>query len=120
MSMAKRTDGNRPLNAILIDPARRLCERMIDLRRRGVRRHSGAQRLAQLDDHLLRDIGLTRSQAHAAAYGLLNLGERSASGQSEESPLEGAGNVVPLTRRAIAMRVDQATSAPLVRRAANG
>jgi uncharacterized protein YjiS (DUF1127 family) len=119
MSMAKRTGSHRPLIAILIDPARRLCERMIDRRQR-VRRRIGPQQLAQLDDHLLRDIGLTRSQAHAAAYGLLKLGEPSAPSHMEAPPPTNAGNVVSLKQRAIAVRVDQATSAPLVKRAANG
>jgi uncharacterized protein YjiS (DUF1127 family) len=119
MSMAKRTDSNRPLSTILVGPARRSCERMIDLMRRRARRRLGAQQLAELDDHLLRDIGLTRSQAHAAAYGLLRLREPSPSPIEAPPPTE-AGNVVPLKRRAIAVRVDQATSAPLVKRAANG
>jgi len=37
--------------------------------------------LSELDDRTLRDIGLTRSQVHAAAYGLLRLG-----GASREEP----------------------------------
>ena len=36
--------------------------------------HAGERELALLDDRMLHDIGLTRSQAHAAAYGLLKLG----------------------------------------------
>jgi uncharacterized protein DUF1127 len=39
-----------------------------------MRRRAGEQALMQLDDHLLRDIGLTRSQVHAAAHGVLGLG----------------------------------------------
>jgi uncharacterized protein YjiS (DUF1127 family) len=114
--MAKRTGSNRPLIAVLIGSARRLCERMIDRSRRRI----GAQQLAELDDHLLRDIGLTRSQATAAAYGLLTLGEPSTPSRIEAPPPAGAGNVVPLKQRAIAVRVDEATAAPLVKRAANG
>jgi uncharacterized protein YjiS (DUF1127 family) len=114
--MAKRTGSNRPLIAILIGSARRLCERMIDRSRR----RTGAQQLAELDDHLLRDIGLTRSQAHAVAYGLQRLREPAASSAIETPLPVDASNVVPLKQRAIAVRVDQATSAPLVKRAANG
>jgi Domain of unknown function (DUF1127) len=93
---------------------------MTDPMRRRARQRLGAQQLARLDDHLLRDIGLTRSQVHAAAYGLLELGEPAATSRIAASPLAGAGNVVPLKQRAIPVRVDQATSAPLVKRAANG
>jgi uncharacterized protein YjiS (DUF1127 family) len=120
MSMAKRASDNRPLLALLIDPARRLCATMIDPMRRRARRRLGAQHLAELDDHLLRDLGLTRSQAHAAAYGLLRLREPAASSDIEAPLPADVSNVVPLKQRAIAVRVDQATSAPLVKRAANG
>jgi uncharacterized protein YjiS (DUF1127 family) len=116
MGMEKRASDNRPLLALLIGPARRFCERMIDRRRRRI----GAQQLAELNDHLLCDIGLTRSQAYAAAYGLLELREPAAPRRMEASPPTDAGNVVPLKQRAIAVRVDQATSAPLVKRVANG
>jgi hypothetical protein len=76
---------------------------------------AGARQLAQLDERLLRDIGLTRSQVHAAAYGLLRLREPSPVSHIGAPPT-GAANVVPLKRRAIAVRVDQAASAPLVKR----
>jgi len=46
---------------------------MIDAIRRRIRRHAGEQAMMQLDDHLLRDIGLTRLQVDAAAHGLLHL-----------------------------------------------
>ena len=119
MSMEKRASDNRPLLALLIDPARRLWGKTSDPMRRRARRRLGAQQLAELDDHLLRDIGLTRLQASAAAYGLLRLREPSPR-YIEAPPPAGAGNVVPLNLRAIAVRVDEATSAPLVKRAANG
>jgi uncharacterized protein YjiS (DUF1127 family) len=48
--------------------------KVIDPVRRHARSRAGERALAQLDDRVLRDIGLTRSQAHAAAYGLLKLG----------------------------------------------
>jgi uncharacterized protein YjiS (DUF1127 family) len=38
---------------------------------RRLRSRAGERRLMELDDHALRDIGLTRSKIHAAAYGLL-------------------------------------------------
>ena len=119
MSMEKRASDNRPLLALLMGPARRLCGKMIDPMRRRARRRLGAQQLAELDDHLLRDIGLTRAQATAAACGLLRLRDPSPS-HIEAPPPAGAGNVVPLKQRAIAVRVDEATVAPLLKRAANG
>jgi uncharacterized protein YjiS (DUF1127 family) len=118
MSMEQRASDNRPLIAFLIGPARRLCGKRIDPMRRRARRRLGAQQLAELDDHLLRDIGLTRSQARAAAYELL--GVREPLRHIEAPSPAGAGNVVPLKLRAIAVRVDEATSAPLIKRAANG
>ena len=91
---------------------------MIDPMRRRARRRLGAQQLAELDDHLLRDIGLTRSQASAAAYGLLRLREPSPRHRSPAA--SGRRQRGALKQRAIAVRVDEATSAPLVKRAANG
>jgi uncharacterized protein YjiS (DUF1127 family) len=119
MSMEQRARGKRSLVAQLIGPARRVCGQMIDALRRRARRRTGARQLAQLDDHLLRDIGLTRWQVHAAAHGLLRPSEPSRASH-DGAPPTGASNVVPLKRRAIAVRVDQATSAPLVKRAAHG
>ena len=119
MSMEERAGGNRSLVARLIGPARRICPRIIGAMRRRGRRRVGARQLAQLDDRLLRDIGLTRAQAHAAACRLLSLGEPSPA-RHIGAPATGAANVVRLKRRAIAVRVDQATSAPLVKRAAHG
>jgi uncharacterized protein YjiS (DUF1127 family) len=119
MSMEERAGGKGSLMARLIEPARRVCPKMIDAIRRRARRRIGAQQLAQLDDRLLRDIGLTCSQVHAAAYGLLRLGVPSRASHIGAPPTA-AANVVPLKRRAIAVRVDQATSAPFVKRAAHG
>jgi uncharacterized protein YjiS (DUF1127 family) len=45
---------------------------MIDSILRRVRRRVAEQAIMQLDDHLLRDIGLTRAQLHAAARGNLS------------------------------------------------
>ncbi|MGH6896208.1 MAG: DUF1127 domain-containing protein [Geminicoccaceae bacterium] len=119
MSTEERAGGNRPLTAVLTGPARLVYDMVIDAMRRRARRRAGARRLAQLDDRLLRDIGLTRSDVHAAAYGLLRLGEHSPAG-SMRAPPSGPTNVVRLKRRAIAVRVDEATSAPLAKRAARG
>ncbi|HEX2478700.1 MAG TPA: DUF1127 domain-containing protein [Geminicoccaceae bacterium] len=119
MSMKQRARGKRSLTARLIGPARRVCGKMIDAMRRRARRRTGARQLAQLDDRLLRDIGLTRSQVHAAAHGLLRLCEPSRASHIGAPPTA-AANVIPLKRRAIAVRVDQATAAPLVKRAAHG
>jgi len=120
MSTEECAGGNRPLTALLTGPARLVYEKVIDPMRRRARRRAGERRLARLDDRLLRDIGLTRSQVHAAAYGLLRLGEHSPAGSTRAPPPSNPTNVVRLKRRAIALRVDEATSAPLAKRAARG
>jgi uncharacterized protein YjiS (DUF1127 family) len=117
--MEQHARGNRSLMPRLIQSVRGVYARIIDVTRRAVRRRTGARQLAQLDERLLRDIGLTRTQAHAAAYGLLRLGEP-APASHVGAPPTAAATVVPLKRRAIAVRVDQATSAPLLKRAAHG
>jgi uncharacterized protein YjiS (DUF1127 family) len=119
MSMEQHAGGKGSLMARLIEPARRVCLKMIGAMRCRARRRLGAQQLAQLDSRLLRDIGLTRAQVHAAAYGLLMLRELSSASRIDAPPTA-AATVVPLRRRAIAVRVDQATSAPLLKRAAHG
>jgi uncharacterized protein YjiS (DUF1127 family) len=119
MSMEERKGGKGPLIARIIGPARRICPRMIDALRRRARAPVGARQLAVLDDCLLRDIGLTRVQVHAAAHELLRLREFSPARQIGAPPT-GAANVVRLKRRAIAVRVAPATSAPLMKRAAQG
>ena len=55
---------------------------LADLLRRGIDRvasrlrcRAAAWELGQLDDRSLRDIGLSRSEVHAAAYGLLTLSD---------------------------------------------
>ena len=116
MSMAKRARGDRSLMASLIEPARRVCPKIIDVLRRRAGRRYGARQLAQLDDRLLRDIGLTRSQVHAAAFGPVGPSGHSPADSPRARP-SGPGNVVPLKRRAIAEPVDEPTPAPLARRA---
>jgi hypothetical protein len=79
---------------------------VIDPVRRRARGRADAGQLARLDDHLLRDIGLTRAQVLAAAFGPAALDPhlRPATPQAR-SP--GPGNVVRLQRRADADRVDE-------------
>jgi uncharacterized protein YjiS (DUF1127 family) len=77
MSKEQRAGGNLPLHALLSGAVRFVYETVIDPMRRHARRRAGARELARLDDRLLRDIGLSRSQVHAAAYGLIGPGERS-------------------------------------------
>jgi len=43
----------------------------VDPIQRRLQHRSDAQTMMELDDHLLRDIGLTRSQVHAAACGIV-------------------------------------------------
>jgi uncharacterized protein YjiS (DUF1127 family) len=57
MSMEQRASGTRSLMARLIEPARRVCARIIAAMRRDGRRRTGARQLAQLEERLLRDIG---------------------------------------------------------------
>jgi hypothetical protein len=64
--------------------------------------------MAQLDDRLLRDIGLTRLQIHGAAFGLLRLGP-CASPLGAPPPSAPAGGERP-KRRVSAARLDQAAS----------
>ena len=120
MSTQEPPGGDRPLIAFLTGPARLLSEKVIDPMRRRARRRAGAERLGQLDDRLLRDIGLMRSEVHGAAYGLLLLGKHSPAGSLRAPPPPAPANVVQLRRRALAVRVDEATSAPLAKRAARG
>ena len=69
MSNQQCASGNRPLTALLGGPVRLVYETVIDPMRRRARRRADARELARLDDHLLRDIGLTRAQVLAAAFG---------------------------------------------------
>jgi uncharacterized protein YjiS (DUF1127 family) len=118
MSRQQSPGGDRPLRGLLSGPARLVYEKVIDPMRRRARRRVGVQELAQIDDRLLRDVGLTRAEVHGAAYGLLRLGEPSPAGRMGAPPSTDPSNLVRLERRAIALRVDEATSAPPVKRAA--
>ena len=61
--------GDRPLTALLNGLVRLVYEAVIAPMRRRARRRADARELACLADHLLRDIGMTRAQVLAAAFG---------------------------------------------------
>jgi Domain of unknown function (DUF1127) len=69
--MSNQHRGSRPLSALLAGLAHLAYSTLI-----GPLRRPGEQELARVDDRVLRDIGLTRSQIHGAACGLIRLGER--------------------------------------------
>jgi uncharacterized protein YjiS (DUF1127 family) len=87
--------GSRPLlQAVSTGLAHLIHEKMIDVVRRRVRSRAGERAMARLEDHMLRDIGLTRSEIHAAAYGLLSDGRASGSA----SPVTLADQPLPINR----------------------
>jgi uncharacterized protein YjiS (DUF1127 family) len=77
MGNQQRTGGKRPLNALFAGLAHFIHHKLTDPARRRARSRAGERELARLDDRLLRDIGLTRSQVLAAGYGPLRPGKRS-------------------------------------------
>jgi uncharacterized protein YjiS (DUF1127 family) len=108
--------SEKHLDTLLAGLARVIRSRVIEPVRRHARSRRGEWELARLDDHLLRDIGLTRSQIHAAAYGLLRLGEYSFVHSTRVSPAEAAGT--RLKRRSIVPSVGGAMAAPVPKQAA--
>jgi uncharacterized protein YjiS (DUF1127 family) len=118
MGNQERAGGKRPLNVLLAGLAHLVHGKVIAPARRRARSRAGERELARLDDRLLRDIGLTRSQVHAAAYGLVGPGEGTSADVMRASR-SGPDNV-RLKRRAIALSVDGAMAAPLAERAARG
>ncbi len=72
MSTQQQVHDNRPLSALFAGLARLVYDRVIDSVRHQGWRRARTQELAQLDDRLLRDIGLTRPEIHAAVYGPLS------------------------------------------------
>jgi uncharacterized protein YjiS (DUF1127 family) len=118
MSNQQGAGLKRPLsNAFLHSPVRFIYETVIDPVRRRARGRADAWQLARLDDHLLRDIGLTRAQVLAAAFGPTGP-DRHLPLATPQASWPGPGNVVRLQRRADAERVDEVAAAPLARRAA--
>jgi uncharacterized protein YjiS (DUF1127 family) len=118
MSNQQCASRKRPLsNTFLHGPVRFIYETVIDPMRRRARGRAAAWQLARLDDHLLRDIGLTRPQVLAAAFGPAGAKWHSPADPVRER-LAGEGKVVRLGRRASADRVDAVAAAPLPRRAA--
>jgi uncharacterized protein YjiS (DUF1127 family) len=116
MSDRHRAGGRSRLSALLAGLACFVRDRVVDPMRRGARSRAGERELARLDDRLLRDIGLMRSQVHAAAYGRVRPGVLSRA-DFMRAPPSGSEDVVRLKRRAIASRVGEAAT-PLARRAA--
>jgi uncharacterized protein YjiS (DUF1127 family) len=104
MGNQQRTGGKRPLNALFAGLAHLIHHKVTDPARRRARSRAGERELARLDDRLLRDIGLTRSQVHAAGYGLVGPGEGS-SADAMRASRSGPDNV-RLKRRAVALSVD--------------
>jgi uncharacterized protein YjiS (DUF1127 family) len=117
MGNQQRTGGKRPLNALFAGLAHFIHHKLTDPARRRARSRAGEGELARLDDRLLHDIGLMRSQVHAAAYGRVGPGALSRA-DSMRAPPSGPGDVVRLKRRAVPSRVDGAMAAPLAQRAA--
>jgi uncharacterized protein YjiS (DUF1127 family) len=77
--------GNRPLDALIAGLAHLVYDHAIDSMRRQARWRAGKLELGRLNDHTLRDIGLTRSEIQAAACGLLRLGDRARGSASQEA-----------------------------------
>jgi hypothetical protein len=78
----------------LADHATGLKAGMVGLATRTLRGRSGRSLLQELDDRLLRDIGLERSQLRAAEYGGLHVGQLRAAAagrldEDESSPAAG-------------------------------
>jgi uncharacterized protein YjiS (DUF1127 family) len=111
--------GNKTLAARFSGPVRLVYETVIDPVRRRARMRAGARELARLDDRLLRDIGLSRSQVLAAAFGPVGASGHSRADLGRASP-SGPDNVVRLGRLASAERGDQSAALALARRAAPG
>ena len=119
MSKLHCVSGDRPLTALLNGLVRLVYEAVIAPMRRRARRRADARELARLADHLLRDIGMTRAQVLAAAFGPVGP-DRHFRADSVRARSAGPGNVVRLKRPASARGVDEAAAAPLARRAARG
>jgi uncharacterized protein YjiS (DUF1127 family) len=60
----------------LADRVRQASQRLLESVRHELRCRAGERALAELDDDRLADLGLTRAEIHAAAYGLLDRNAR--------------------------------------------
>jgi uncharacterized protein YjiS (DUF1127 family) len=78
MNDGQHTNGIRPPAGPFAGLARLLRRGVIAPMRRRICRRACERALMRLDDHLLRDIGLTRSDAEAITHGLLTLADASA------------------------------------------
>jgi uncharacterized protein YjiS (DUF1127 family) len=112
-------NGNKTLATRFSGPVRFVYETVIDPVRRCARRRAGGRELAQLDDRLLRDIGLSRAQVLAAAFGPVGPDRRFLS-RSVRAGSPGPGNVVRLERPIRGQRIDQPAATPLAKRAVRG
>jgi hypothetical protein len=83
MSTQQHVHDNRPLSALLAGLARLVFDHVIDSVGRRARWQAGELELAQVDDRTLRDIGLTRAEIHAAAYGPLSSDRASGSASQD-------------------------------------
>jgi uncharacterized protein YjiS (DUF1127 family) len=110
--------SEKHLDTLLARLALIIRGKVIEPVRCAARLRAGREELARLDDRMLRDIGLTRSQLHATAYGLLRLGQYSIVHSTRVPPAEAAG--ARLKRRSTVPSVGGATAAPLAERAARG
>lgn len=75
--------GDRPLSDFPAGLAHFILDHVIDRLQRVACSRAGKRELERLDDHLLRDIGITRAEIHAAAYGQLSLGRASGSASQD-------------------------------------
>ena len=117
MSDQHRLGGRSRLSALLAGLACLVRDRVVDPMRRGARSRAGERELARLDDRLLRDIGLMRSQVHAAAYGRVGPGVLSRAELHASAAIGIWGRRAPeALRHRVARRRGAAT--PLARRAA--
>jgi uncharacterized protein YjiS (DUF1127 family) len=83
---------------------------------RRLRCRAAERELRQLDDRTLRDIGLTRGEIHAAAYGLLPVDHLSKTRSKPQPTERKPGRVAPMARRlAAALCLTLAMSAPAAR-----
>jgi uncharacterized protein YjiS (DUF1127 family) len=84
MSSRQCAGSNRRPDDFLANLARLVHDHLVDPVRRHSRSRAGERKLAWLDDRMLRDIGLTCSQIHAAVYGLPS-GDRAGGSASQDT-----------------------------------